>query len=185
MENPTNTNAPSKPNIILITVDQMRFPMNFPKNKGINTPDNFISKYMPKLYQYLWNPGVKFSNYYTAASDCTAARATIHTGLYGYQTYSMLTLITYPPKMTLQPELNSAFPTIGKLMRPEYDTPYFGKWHLSYNADELKNMAITATQNLMIWLVMRDREWKPMVKLQCAPQIGSSTRKETRSGLSS
>ena len=138
MENPTNTTVPNKPNIIMITVDQMRFPMNFPKNKGINTPDNFISTYMPKLYQYLWNPGVKFSNYYTAASDCTAARATIHTGLYAYQTYSMLTLITYPPKMTLQPDLNSAFPTIGKLMRPDYDAPYFGKWHLSYNADELE-----------------------------------------------
>src|ERR1041384_2130886 len=111
MEN-SNTNALSKPNIVLITVDQMRFPMNFPKDTGINTPDDFISNYMPKLYQYLWNPGVKFTNYYTAASDCTAARATIHTGLYAYQTYSMLTLITYPenPPNPLQPFLQPLQP---------------------------------------------------------------------------
>jgi arylsulfatase A-like enzyme len=147
MENPTNTSAPSKPNIIMITVDQMRFPMNFPKNKGINTPEHFVAKYMPKLFLHLWNPGVRFSNYYTAASDCTAARATIHTGLYAYQTYSMLTLTTYPDPSNpqqpyehpLQPVLNPAFPTIGKLMRDAgYVTPYFGKWHLSYYADELE-----------------------------------------------
>ena len=138
MENTTPPNSPNKPNIILITVDQMRFPMNFPKDIGIDSPEKFISKYMPNLFNYLWNPGVKFSNYYTAASDCTASRATIHTGLYAYQTYSMLTLITYPPKLSLQPVLHPDFPTIGKLMRPDYDTPYFGKWHLSYEVDDLE-----------------------------------------------
>ena len=95
MENPTNTNSPNnQPNIILITVDQMRFPMHLPPD----TPDvdQFVEKYMPNLHLHLWKDGVKFSNFYTAASDCTAARATIHTGLYAYQTYSMLTLITYP-----------------------------------------------------------------------------------------
>ena len=120
MENPTNTTPPNRPNIIMITVDQLRFPMNFEKLSylGINNADDFISQYMPNLYNYLWNPGVRFSNYYTAASDCTAARATIHTGLYAYQTYSMLTLITYPDPSNplqpilqpLQPSLNPGFP---------------------------------------------------------------------------
>src|ERR1044071_10313888 len=147
MANPTTPNDP-KPNIIMITVDQMRFPMNFAKDIGINNPDDFVSKYMPNLYQYLWEPGVRFSNYYTSASDCTAARATIHTGLYAYQTYSMLTLITYPENppnplqpflQPLQPSLHPDFPTIGKLMRDAgYDTPYYGKWHLSYDADKLE-----------------------------------------------
>jgi len=72
MENTTPPNSPNKPNIILITVDQMRFPMNFPKDIGIDSPEKFISKYMPNLFNYLWNPGVKFSNYYTTASDCTS-----------------------------------------------------------------------------------------------------------------
>ncbi|HKG61634.1 MAG TPA: sulfatase-like hydrolase/transferase [Pyrinomonadaceae bacterium] len=145
MENPTNTTPPNRPNIILLTVDQMRFPMNFKALSylGINNEDDFIKYYMPNLYKYLWEPGVKFSNYYTAASDCTAARATIHTGLYAYQSYSMLTLITYPPKLTLQPILHPDFPTIGKLMREAtYVTPYFGKWHLSYNADELEDYGL-------------------------------------------
>jgi len=147
MENPT---APTdaKPNIILITVDQMRFPMNFAKDLGINNAGDFVSKYMPNLYEKLWQNGVRFSNYYTAASDCTAARATIHTGLYAYQTYSMLTLITYPEDppnplqpflQPFQPSLHPDFPTIGKLMRESgYDTPYYGKWHLSYDADKLE-----------------------------------------------
>jgi len=148
MENPTNTNPPTKRNVILITVDQMRFPMNLPPNKSNPiSPDQFVENYMPNLWRTLWNPGVKFSNYYTAASDCTAARATIYTGLYAYQTYSMLTLITFPsqdimppyePEQLLQPELDHEFPTIGKLMKEaQIDTPYFGKWHLSYHVADL------------------------------------------------
>src|SRR5690242_6799132 len=137
MDDPTNA-TPPKPNIILITVDQLRFPMHF-ESLGINNADDFVEKYMPNLWNYLWKDGVKFSNYYTAASDCTAARATIHTGLYAYQTYSMLTLITYPPDEPTQPMLDPAFPTIGKLMRQAgYETPYFGKWHLSYQSDDLE-----------------------------------------------
>jgi len=105
---------------------------------------------MPNLHTYLWADGVKFSNFYTAAFDCTAARATIHTGLYAYQTYSMLTLTEYPdpdpPPYRLpldeppyQPELDPDFPTIGHLMRKAgYETHYFGKWHLSYDASELE-----------------------------------------------
>src|ERR1043165_9097669 len=101
MENSTNTDAPSqpnatKPNIILITVDQLRFPMHF-QSLGMNSADEFVAKYMPNLYNFLWKDGVKFSNYYTAASDCTASRATIHTGLHGYLTYSLLTRIGRQP----------------------------------------------------------------------------------------
>lgn len=142
MENPTNPIV-NKPNIVLITVDQLRFPMHFLQLKDklgnpITSADTFIREYMPRLHEYLWNPGAKFSNYYTAASDCTAARATIHTGLYAYQTYSMLTLITYPPNRPTQPVLHTDFPTIGKLMGSAgYKTPYFGKWHLSYDVADL------------------------------------------------
>ena len=142
-----------QPNIIMIMVDQMRFPMHFPPNIG--TPDEFIEKYMPNLFKYIWSKGVKFSNHYIAASDCTAGRATIYTGLYAYQTYLMLTLITFPEppkgepgevldegseqKGLLQPQLQSAFPTIGHLLRQAgYDTPYFGKWHLSYHTNDLE-----------------------------------------------
>ena len=140
MENPTNTNPINKPNIIFITVDQMRFPMHFPAGTGVDRPDKFIETYMPNLWTNIWEKGVKFHNHYTAASDCTAGRATIYTGLYAYQTYSMLTLITYPPNEPQQPQLHKDFPTIGKLMmQAGYDTPYFGKWHLSYDPRNLND----------------------------------------------
>jgi len=82
MENATTPNSPNaKPNIILITVDQMRFPMHFPPDVNSTMDANkFVETYMPNLWSSLWRDGVKFSNYYTAASDCTAARATIQTG---------------------------------------------------------------------------------------------------------
>ena len=159
MENPTNTEAPnqanaSKPNIILNTVDQLRFPMHF-QSLGMNSADEFVARYMPNLYNFLWKDGVKFSNYYTAASDCTASRATIHTGLYGYQTYSMLTLISSPPDGLPQPSLEPAFPTIGRLMRDQAQykvTPYFGKWHLSYQVSDLEKYGYTSyTPNQDYW----------------------------------
>ncbi|HVG19296.1 MAG TPA: sulfatase-like hydrolase/transferase [Blastocatellia bacterium] len=157
MGNPTTTSEPTgndpqatQPNIIMVMVDQMRFPMHFPP--GISNADHFIEKYMPNLYKYIWSKGVRFANHYIAASDCTAGRATIYTGLYAYQTYLMLTLITYPPECPLpdsgeesvqqgllQPQLQKDFPTIGHLLRDAgYDTPYFGKWHLSYCTDDLE-----------------------------------------------
>lgn len=149
MENPTDTIV-NKPNIVLITVDQLRFPMHFLSLKDklgntIATADKFVEEFMPHLWEHLWSPGAKFSNYYTAASDCTAARATIHTGLYAYQTYSMLTLITYPPNRPTQPVLKDEFPTIGKLMRDAgYSTPYFGKWHLSYDVADIEHYGYTS-----------------------------------------
>jgi uncharacterized sulfatase len=60
------------PNIIFITVDELRFPTAFPK--GIENASQFLEAYMPNVYK-LWQQGVKFSQYYTAASDCTL---TIH-----------------------------------------------------------------------------------------------------------
>lgn len=156
MENQTTTsdltvNDPqaTQPNIIMIMVDQMRFPMHLPPD--ISNADQFIEKYMPNLFKYIWSKGVRFANHYIAASDCTAGRATIYTGLYAYQTYLMLTLITFPEdpesdsgeesgqKGLLQPQLQEAFPTIGHLLRDAgYDTPYFGKWHMSYQTDDLE-----------------------------------------------
>ena len=61
MENPTNTNPPSKRNVILITVDQMRFPMNLPPDKSSPlTSDQFVQKHMPNLWRTLWNPALNF-----------------------------------------------------------------------------------------------------------------------------
>jgi hypothetical protein len=57
-----------KPNILFILVDELRFPTVFP-NK-IKTPGEFLAKHMPHVSR-LWERGVKFGNYHTAANACT------------------------------------------------------------------------------------------------------------------
>ena len=121
-----------RPNILVMQVDEMRYPMHLPK--GIRDADQFLATFMPNLHK-LWKKGVKFSNFFTAASDCSPARATSITGLYAYQTYMMLTRANTNQLMSPnqpQPELQKEFPTYGKLLRKAgYDTPYIGKWHLA------------------------------------------------------
>lgn len=122
-----------KPHILFILVDEMRYPMHFPGD--VRTPDMFMKEFMPHTYELLWMPGIRFGNAFTAASDCTPARATIVTGLYTQQTFCMTTRANPSnPQGTIapQPALRPAFPTYGKLLRKEgYDTPYIGKWHIS------------------------------------------------------
>ncbi len=119
----------SQPNILFILVDQMRYPQVFPT--GINNADEFIQTFMPNLYS-IWSQGVKFSNNNIASASCGPSRSVLITGLYTQQTWNTCTLagslIGSSP-----PVLNPAFPTYGKLLRAAgYETPYVGKWHLSY-----------------------------------------------------
>ena len=120
----------AQPNILVIKVDQLRFPKVFPA--GINSADEFLQKFMPNLYQ-LWQNGVKFESHYTAASACTPARGTIITGLYSQQSWLVNTILASPyAPLSPQPWLNPAYPTYGKLLQAiGYRTPYVGKWHVS------------------------------------------------------
>ncbi len=120
----------ASPNILVIKVDQLRFPSVFPS--GIDSPDEFLKQVMPNLYQ-LWQNGVKFASHYTAACACTPARGTIITGLYSQQSWLVQTILAKPgTQVSLQPWLNPAYPTYGKLLRSAgYQTPYAGKWHVS------------------------------------------------------
>jgi arylsulfatase A-like enzyme len=112
-----------QPNIVLILVDEMRFPSVFPT--GVSTPDEFLRRFMPNAYE-LWRHGVKFEGYYSSGNACSPARATIATGLYPHQQWLLAT------RTTSGPSLQPGFPTYGKLLRAlGYQTPYFGKWHLS------------------------------------------------------
>ncbi len=129
----------AKPNILLILVDELRYPTVFPA--GINTPGEFLKKHMPNVHK-LWAKGVKFGNYHNAANACTPSRGVMITGLYSQQNWLLTTILSTPPpvcdapptppKPTRQPVLNPAYPTFGKLLRAGgYQTPYIGKWHVS------------------------------------------------------
>ncbi len=123
----------SKPNILFILVDELRYPSVFPN--GISDAGEFLSCYMPQLYK-LWKSGVKFGNYHTAANACTPARGTLISGLYSQQSWLLTTILSPPDPnpllATLMPVLNPAYPTYGRLLQTAgYHTPYFGKWHVS------------------------------------------------------
>lgn len=122
--------AGSRPNILVIKVDELRFPSVFPS--GIGSPGEFLRAFMPNLHQ-LWQHGVKFAGHYTAANACTPARGTIITGLYSQQSWLVQTVLAAPyTQVSPQPWLNPALPTYGKLLRRVgYQTPYIGKWHVS------------------------------------------------------
>jgi arylsulfatase A-like enzyme len=123
--------AGPKPNILFILVDELRFPSVFPA--GVNSVGDFLSRFMPNVYS-LWQQGVKFGSHYTAASACTPARGVLVTGLYSQQTWVCVTLTNEPGSRSPTPILNPAFPTYGKLLRRVgYQTPYIGKWHLSFD----------------------------------------------------
>jgi arylsulfatase A-like enzyme len=122
-----------RPNILMIWVDELRYPTVFPGK--IKTPDEYFAKFMPNVHS-LWKRGVKFGNYHTAANACTPSRGTMITGLYSHQHWLCTTILSppYPTagQVLLQPVLNSHWPTFGKLLRRAgYSTPYIGKWHVS------------------------------------------------------
>jgi arylsulfatase A-like enzyme len=113
-----------RPNIVFILVDEMRFPSVFPA--GVDTPAEFLRRFMPNVFD-LWQHGVKFEGYYSSGNACSPARATIATGLYPHQQWLLATRTS-----SSGPALQPGFPTYGKLLRQfGYQTPYFGKWHLS------------------------------------------------------
>jgi arylsulfatase A-like enzyme len=122
--------AASRPNILFVHVDELRYPMHLPA--GVASAGEFFARFMPNVHGLLWKDGVKFSRYYTAAADCTAARGTFVTGLYAQQTNLMVIRQGAGSGPSPQPPLQPEFPTYGKLLREVgYDTPYIGKWHLS------------------------------------------------------
>ena len=106
-----------QPNILVIVVDQLRYPMWFSAAQG-------ALGFAPNL-QRLRSGAVSFARHYTASNDCTPARSTLLTGLYTHQTGCMIT-----GGSTLDP----GFPTWGSMLREHgYHTRWFGKWHLTHH----------------------------------------------------
>ena len=101
-----------QPNILVIMVDQLRFPQWFGPipGGGVSLPPNL---------ERLRHGAVSFGRHYTASNDCTPARAALLTGLYTHQTGCMIT-----GGSTLDP----GFPTWGTMLREHgYQTRWYGK----------------------------------------------------------
>ncbi|HTA14088.1 MAG TPA: sulfatase-like hydrolase/transferase [Solirubrobacteraceae bacterium] len=104
------------PNILMVMVDQLRTPQWFSASPA-------AAALMPNLAR-LRNGGVSFANHYTAANDCTPARAALLTGLHTHQTGCMITGGS---------SLDPGFPTWGTMLREQgYRTYWYGKWHLTH-----------------------------------------------------
>jgi arylsulfatase A-like enzyme len=116
------TGHDARPNILVIVVDQMRFPQWFSAAPvGVGLPPN-LSR--------LSAGAVSFARHYTASNDCTPARAALLTGLYTHQTGCMIT-----GGSTLDP----GFPTWGTMLREHgYRTRWYGKWHLTHGDNRWK-----------------------------------------------
>jgi arylsulfatase A-like enzyme len=114
-----------RPNILVIVVDQLRFPQWFsPDPGGLGLPPNL---------QRLSRGAVSFTRHYTASNDCSPARSTLLTGLYTHQTGCMIT-----GGSTLDP----GFPTWGTMLREHgYRTRWLGKWHLTHGDNHWNSLA--------------------------------------------
>jgi len=125
----------TNPNILVIMVDQLRWPC-WLNTSQMNT---LAEQFLPNIFGRIRNSSYDFQQYYTAATICTASRGTLLTGLYAPQT---ATYISEQITATV-PALNTAFPTWGSAVA-ELNSAYendatatgnncwwFGKWHLS------------------------------------------------------
>ena len=103
------------PNVLLFHLDQMRQPRWFPP-----------SAKFPNL-ERLKARGVEFTRHFTCAVPCSPSRASLLTGLHMDQHQIMTNVMR-----GRQRSLDSSIPTLGHLFRRAgYQTPYFGKWHLT------------------------------------------------------
>jgi arylsulfatase A-like enzyme len=106
-----------RPNILVILVDQLRFPQWL-------SPATFSAGLPPNLAR-LREGAVAFTRHYAVSNDCSPARSALLTGLYTHQTGCMIT-----GGSTLDP----GFPTWGTMLREHgYHTRWYGKWHLTHH----------------------------------------------------
>ncbi len=141
------TTTVKKPNILMIMVDQMRYPRNSfgpdhgfadPIKKilgfqGSNHDANEYKQYFPGFWKLRENT-VVLSNHRIASSACVPSRTALFTGQYGTvtgvtQTDGLFKDGASPDFPWLQ---EKSYPTIGSWMRAAgYTSHYFGKWHMS------------------------------------------------------
>lgn len=141
----------ARPNILLITCDQYRFPrFSYGPDGGFAEPlkqilgfqgevdpANPYARFFPGLLRLREN-AVLLRNHTIAASACTPSRAVIYTGQYGTRTGVTQTdgLFKNGDSPNFPWLAADGIPTLGSwLRRAGYTTHYFGKWHVSNPPD--------------------------------------------------
>ncbi|MGH6871389.1 MAG: sulfatase-like hydrolase/transferase [Rhizomicrobium sp.] len=141
----------ARPNILVITCDQYRFPrFSYGPDGGFDEPlkkilgfqgewddSNPYAKFFPGLKK-LGENAVVLRNHTIAASACTPSRAVIYTGQYGTRTGVTQTdgLFKSGDASNFPWLAPDGIPTLGTWMRAAgYSTHYFGKWHVSNPPD--------------------------------------------------
>jgi len=111
--------ANSRPNVLMIIVDQWREPRWFPEK--VNLPG----------YNRLCKEGMNFTNHFVSAVPCSPSRACLFTGMHLTQ-HGVETNVN----LNAHPSMDPGIPTLGhRFKEAGYRTPYFGKWHLTLMSD--------------------------------------------------
>jgi len=109
-------------NILLILVDQMRFPVGF-------SPEMRLPN-----FERLKQISINFTSHFISAVPCSPSRASLFTGLYSFQHKVFSNVVG----RSNQPDLSRELRTIGNFFQSfGYQTPYFGRWHLSRRGTNL------------------------------------------------
>ena len=121
-----------KPNILLMLVDEMRYPPVYEANGA----KQFRQQYL-KTQNVLRASGVEFHRHYAASTACAPSRTSMFTG--HYPSLHGVTQTTGAAKEANDPDVfwldPNGVPTMGDYFRAAgYRTFYKGKWHVS-NAD--------------------------------------------------
>ncbi len=133
----------SKPNILLIMVDQERYPVVY-EDEAIRA----WRKEQLHAQDLLKKHGFEFKNHYAGSTACCPSRATIYTGQ--YPSLHGVTQTDGAAKTAYDPDIfwlnPSTVPTIGDYFRTAgYQTYWKGKWHVS-----AADILVPGTQNAFL-----------------------------------
>ncbi|ADC50065.1 sulfatase [Alkalihalophilus pseudofirmus OF4] len=118
-----------KPNILILMVDQQRYPAVYETNE--------VKKWCEEnlcAQQMLKKNGMVFTNHYAASTACSPSRTTLYTGQ--YPSLHGVTQTTGVAKGAFDPDVfwldANTVPTMGHYFRTAgYETFWKGKWHAS------------------------------------------------------
>lgn len=139
-----NSNAQSRPNIILIIADDLGWnDLGCYGNPVVRTPN----------IDRMAKNGIKFNNVFVTSSSCSPSRSSIITGRYPHSTGAAELHTPLPAHMTFFPEI---------LKKSGYYTAQAGKWHEGPNTRRAYDTLIAAARSGVggegMWLtLLKDR----------------------------